>query len=161
MSENLVLVNEQDKVVGEVGVTEAHEKGILHRTVHIFIINKEGKLFCRQRSFEKKVYPGYWSTSVGVHVSPGESYQETAKRGLTNTLGIDCDLTFIGKSNIKDEFENEISATFIGHTAEDMKFNPNEIEGGRFFTVDEVEELIKKENTTPHLAHALELYLNQ
>ena len=113
MSENLVLVNEQDRVLGKVGVKEAHEEGILHRTVHIFIVNTEGKLFCRQRSLKKKVYPGYWSTSVGVHVSPGESYHETAKRGLVNTLGIDCDLKPIGKSRIKDESENEISATFL------------------------------------------------
>lgn len=81
------------------------------------------------------------------------------KRGLTNTLGIDCDLEYIGKSRIKDKSENEISATFIGYADEDMKFNPNEIEGGKFFTVDEVRELAKKENTTPHLAHALNLYL--
>lgn len=159
MSEKLVLVDEKDQVLGEVETNEAHEKGVLHRTVHIFIANKERELFCRQRSFKKKVYPGYWSTSVGVHVLPGEGYEETAKRGLTNTLGIDCELEFIGKSRIKDEFENEISATFVGYTDEDMKFNPDEIEGGRFLTVDEIRKLSETQNTTPHLMQALEHYL--
>ena len=76
-------------------------------------------------------------------------------------MGIDCDLKLIGKSRIKDEYENEISATFVGHTDKSMKLNQKEIEGGKFLTTKEIKELIESENTTPHLADALELYLER
>jgi len=153
------IVNEQDKVTEQESIEKAHQKGLLHRAVHIFIINSLGKLFCRQRSSKKQIYPGYWSTSVGAHVLSGQTYNLVAKQSLKNHLGIDCKLTMIGKARVHDQYENEISATYIGYSDKTMDLNPQEIEGGKFLTVKEVKQLIKQKNVTPHLAHCLEIYL--
>ena len=159
MKEMMDIVDEKDNIVGKETMDEVHDKGLLHRAVHTFIINPEGKLFCRQRSFKKKRYSGFWSTSVGVHVLAGQSYDEVAKESLKNMLGIDCKLTFIGKARVHDKFENEISATYIGYSDEEMDFNPEQIEGGKFFSIKEIRELAKQKNVTPHLAHSLDVYL--
>ncbi|OGM03166.1 hypothetical protein A3K72_00550 [Candidatus Woesearchaeota archaeon RBG_13_36_6] len=159
MKQMIDVVDEKDKVIGKATIDEVHNKGLLHRAIHIFIINPEGKLFCRQRSLKKERYPGWWSTSVGAHVLSGQDYDQVAKQSLKDTLGIDCKLTFIGKARVHDKFENEISATYIGYSDEKMDFNPKQIEGGKFFSIQEIRELTKKKNVTPHLAHSLNIYL--
>ncbi len=90
-----------------------------------------------------------------------ESYDQVAHNSLKETLGISCDLKMIGKARVKDEFENEISATYIGYSNEKMDFNPEQIEGGKFFTIEEIEKLTQEKNVTPHLAHSLEVYRKQ
>ena len=161
MKEQLISVTEKDNVLSRINSDKAHEKHLLHRAVHIFLVDKKGRLFCRLRSLKKKIYPGYWSTSVGSHVPFGETYDLTAHRALKNTLGVDCPLIFIGKARVQDKIENEISATYIGYigySKEKLRFNPQQIEGGKFLTIDQIKKLTRQKNVTPHLGHSLELY---
>ncbi len=153
------IINEKDEVVGQESLQNILKKGFLHRAVHIFIIRSDGKLFCRQRNLKKQIYPGYWSTSVGAHVFSGQSYDEVAAEFLKKHLGISCELKMVGKARVKDSFENEISATYIGYSDEEMKFEKEEIEGGKFLTIDEIKELGKRKDSTPDLGHSLEVYL--
>ena len=156
----LYHVNENDEVIGKVNEEEAHKRHLLHKSVHILLTNSKGEIFCRQRSLKKKRYPGYWSTSVGAHVMYGETYEDAIYRALKETLGIDCKLKMIGKDRIEDDVENEISALFVGHYDGKLKFNFQQIEGGKFFSVEELGKLIKKEKVTPHLVQALRRYLS-
>lgn len=159
MSQLMNLVDEQDKIIGQENIEKIHQKGFLHRAVHIFIVNSSGRLFCRQRSAKKKIYPGYWSTSVGAHVLSGQTYDPVAKQSLKKDLGINCKLVLIGKARVHDQYENEISATYVGYSDKTMKLNPQQIEGGKFLTIQEIKRLTKRKNVTPHLAHSLEMYL--
>ena len=158
-SEIIDVVNEQDEVIGRADKDGIHHKRLLHRAVHIWIINSSGKLFCRQRSSKKQIYPGYYSTSVGAHVISGQTYNQTAKQSLQKDLGINCKLEMIGKARVHDQWENEISVTYIGYSDDTFNLNPKQIEDGKFLTVKEIKELTKQKNVTPHLAHSLELYL--
>ena len=160
MKEQIDIVNEQDRVIGKGNLQEIHQKGLLHRAVHIFIIDSQGRLFCRQRSLKKERYPGFWSTSVGAHVLTGETYDAVAKKALLSYLGIRCDLENIGMTRIKDDFEHEISATYVGYSDDAMKLNPLQIKEGKFFTVKEAMKLSTQRNVTPHFTHALDLYIN-
>lgn len=161
MEKQVDLINNKDKVIGQAGIDYVHKKLLLHRAVHIFIINSEGKLFCRQRSFKKKIYPGYWSTSVGKHVLSDHTYKQTANEALKNTLGITCKLNKIGKIKIQDNIENEITMLFVGYSSKKMKFNPDQIEDGKFLTINKIEELSKQEKITPHLIELLKLLLQR
>ncbi len=87
MTESLYVVNEKDKIVDIIQTNEIHQKNLLHRSVHIFIVNSSGKLFCRQISFKSFVYPGYWSTSVGAHVFSNETYGVAAKKIPERSFG--------------------------------------------------------------------------
>ncbi|MDO8626835.1 MAG: NUDIX domain-containing protein [Candidatus Diapherotrites archaeon] len=160
MRQEIDLINEEDEVVGVSDVDEVHKKNLLHRAVHVFIVNSKGELFCRQRNRMKTLYPGFWSTSVGAHVLSGQNYEDVAHESLENMLGIHCELELIGKDRVQDETENEIVELFIGNSDDNMSFNPRQVEDGKFLSVEEVEELTKQENATPHLAKALEIYLD-
>lgn len=97
------IINEQDKVIRQENIEKIHQKGLLHRAVHIFIVNSSGRLFCRQRSSKKQIYPSYWSTSVGAHVMSGQTYNQVARQSLKSDLGINCKLIFLGKARVHDQ----------------------------------------------------------
>ena len=87
MNSQIDIVNEEDQIISQGEVEEVHQKGLLHRSVHILIVNPQGKFYLRQRSFKKPRYPGYYTTSVGAHVPMGKSYDETAKNSLKEMFG--------------------------------------------------------------------------
>ena len=91
--------------------SEAHDKGIAHRTAHIWIVRKKGdsyQVLLQKRSAEKDSFPGMYDTSSAGHIQAGDEPLESARRELFEELGIDAgekDLTFAGKFHIKYEME--------------------------------------------------------
>ena len=76
MAEELVdVIDEQGSKTGEVvSRAKAHAEGILHRTVHVWIINKAGEVLIARRAPEKDTNPNKWGvSSVAGHVRAGES----------------------------------------------------------------------------------------
>ena len=158
MKEYLDVVNENDQVARQEEVEHVHQNGLLHRSVHAFIVDSQGRLFCRQRKLDSPRYPGYWSTSIGAHVPSGETYNNAVRQALQDTLGIDCPLRLLGKVRIHDRVENEWNAIYIGHSDDAFEINTQRIEGGKFFAIQEIIDLIARKKVTPHLIEALKLY---
>ena len=73
------VVDEQDRVIGQAPRSEVHAKKLLHRAVHIFVFNSEGKLLIHRRSATKDEYPLCYTSSASGHVSAGETYDECAR----------------------------------------------------------------------------------
>lgn len=154
------IINEQDEIVSQEEIESAHQRGLLHRSVHVLIVDPQGRLFCRQRKLDSPRYPGFWSTAVGAHLTSGQSYEAEARSALQATLGISCVLALMGKVRVKDGIENEINALYIGRIDASLKLDINFelVEGGRFFNADELDRLTAPERVTPHLLQAIELY---
>lgn len=89
----------------------------------------------------------------------GQTYDHVARKSLQKDLGINCRLEMIGKARVRDQWENEISATYIGYSDESMALNQEQIEEGKFLSIQEIKKLTKQKNATPHLAHSLKLYI--
>jgi isopentenyldiphosphate isomerase len=91
--------------------SEAHDKGITHRTAHIWIARKKGdsyEVLLQKRSEEKESFPGMYDTSSAGHIQAGDEPLESAKRELEEELGIkagDEDLDYAGRFHIKYEME--------------------------------------------------------
>lgn len=66
----------------------SHKTGIWHRTCHIWIINLHSEILCQQRSLLKDTNPGNWEAFFGGHLSPGQSYVESAITELREELGL-------------------------------------------------------------------------
>jgi len=82
------IVDERDQVIGSAPRHEVHAKKLLHRAIHVFVFNDEGKLFLQQRSMLKDSAPGTWSASCSGHVDAGEDYDEAAVRELREEIGL-------------------------------------------------------------------------
>lgn len=106
------IVDEKGIPTGEtIERTQAHEKGVRHRTAHIWIVREQdGKvqLLLQKRSAEKDSFPGRFDTSSAGHIQAGDEPEESAIRELHEELGIRAakeDLTFAGCFDIQYEKE--------------------------------------------------------
>ena len=83
--------------LGLVPRAEVHQRGLWHRSAHVFLFDGSGRLYLQRRVANKDLYPNLWDYSVGEHLQPGESYLDGAQRGLHEELGIaPLELTAIG-----------------------------------------------------------------
>lgn len=82
------VVDPDDQVTGQATRKEVHEKGLMHRAIHVFVFNKRGDILLQQRSLLKDVCPGIWDSSVAGHLDAGESYESCAIRELEEEMGI-------------------------------------------------------------------------
>ena len=103
------VVDEEGRPTGEtVSRQEAHEKGIRHRTAHIWVIRREpGKggiqILLQKRAMDKDSFPGQYDTSSAGHIHAGDEPRISAVRELQEELGIEVrpeELKFAGKFRV-------------------------------------------------------------
>jgi 16S rRNA (adenine1518-N6/adenine1519-N6)-dimethyltransferase len=82
------VVDEADAVTGQATRREVHERKLLHRAVHVFVVNRHGELLLQKRSRFKDAHPGVWDSSVAGHLDAGEDYAAAALRELEEEMGI-------------------------------------------------------------------------
>ncbi|RLA20345.1 MAG: NUDIX hydrolase [Gammaproteobacteria bacterium] len=88
LDELLSVVDEGDRVIGQMGRGEIHRLGLRHRSVHLLVFNQAGELLLQKRSMTKDSCPGYWDSSAAGHVEAGESYDQCVMREVTEELGV-------------------------------------------------------------------------
>ena len=66
----VVLVNEQDEMIGTMEKMEAHRKGLLHRAFSIFIFNQKGEMLIQQRASAKYHSGNLWTNACCSHPMP-------------------------------------------------------------------------------------------
>jgi isopentenyldiphosphate isomerase len=83
------VVDEQDRVIGQVTRAQMRAQNLLHRNVAILCTNSSGEIYVHQRTLTKDLFPGLHDVFVGGVVSAGESYADAAKREIAEELGIE------------------------------------------------------------------------
>lgn len=91
--EFLDIVNEKDEVVGRAPKEEIYAKLHTHRIVHVLVFSSAGELLMQRRSANASFAARHWTTSVGGHVTSGESYAQAALRETKEEIGVDAMLT--------------------------------------------------------------------
>jgi isopentenyldiphosphate isomerase len=91
--EMLEVVNENDEVIGLQPRKTIHEKGLLHREIHIWFITPNKEIIFQHRAKDKDTYPDLLDATVGGHVDPNMTYDETAVKECKEETGIDVDLS--------------------------------------------------------------------
>ncbi len=97
---NVIWVDDQDKVLGEITREKAHREGLIHRIAVIYVVNEKGEILVNERAED-----GHLDHSSAGHVDVGESYLKAAKRELEEELGIsrarlkECGLTWAQDRN--------------------------------------------------------------
>jgi 16S rRNA (adenine1518-N6/adenine1519-N6)-dimethyltransferase len=92
-SEMFDVVNEHNEVIQQLPRGEVHARGLLHRAVHVFVINARGEVYLQKRSHLKDVSPLKWDSSAAGHLDVGESYAACAIRETREEIGIEIDGT--------------------------------------------------------------------
>lgn len=150
MAEYVVLVNEQDKVLGTMEKIEAHEKGLLHRAISVLIFNEKGEMLIQQRAAAKYHWPLIWANACCSHPRENESYSEAAHRRVFEELGIRVKLEkkfdFIYKAtdSVTGLIEHELDYVFEGKYEGDIPFNKEEVADIQWISMENLKKDISK-----------------
>jgi 16S rRNA (adenine1518-N6/adenine1519-N6)-dimethyltransferase len=142
----VIIVNENNEVIGSENLMVAIENKQLRRVARIFVTNELGQFLLQKRS--QNVYkPGLYDVSVGGHVDIGESYEEAAVRELKEELGLNTPLpppTIISWLN-----ERAFCNIYFIYTESDtpINFNQHEIEKVVWKSREEIDTIIKTESS--------------
>src|SRR3989339_1577568 len=93
MDDKLEIINENDEVIGLETRTKVHQDGLLHREIHIWFLTPKGEIVFQHRAKDKDTYPDKLDATVGGHVDPTMSYEDTVIKECKEETGIDIDLS--------------------------------------------------------------------
>ena len=151
------LVDEEGNIIGAATRGECHDGSKkLHPVIHLHVFNSKGGLYLQKRPEWKDIQPGKWDTSVGGHVDLGESVEIALKREAQEELGI-SDFKPEILTHYIFESERERELVFAHKTIYDGVINPSEeLDGGRFWSIDEIKEHLGKGVFTPNFESELQ-----
>jgi len=162
----VVLVNQQDEVLGYAEKIHAHQYALLHRAFSVLIFNQHNELLLQQRAHSKYHCPGLWTNTCCSHALPDEPIESTAHTRLTFEMGISTPLSFVGTFYYQAELENalwehELDHVFIGWCDHTPKPHPDEVSEARWISLPALYSALQADPKayTPWLVKALELAL--
>lgn len=152
--ERMILVDRDDRPLGEGEKLEVHREGKLHRAFSIFIFNAKDEVLLQRRADSKYHFAGLWSNSCCGHPRPGESTAKAAVRRLGEELGFQTPLTEQMQLIYRAEdpgsclIEHEYLHVFRGRYVKDPRPDPAEVGAWRWSSIGAVRRSLVK---SPHL----------
>lgn len=145
MSEEILdIVDENDNVIGKDTRYNIHHSRSWHRGIHVIVLNGKGEMLLQLRGSDRDKYPNTYDLSVSEHSTPGESYEQAAKRGLIEELGI-TDATPRKILHLRMEYgpcDRSITVLFKLIYDGKIKMDERETVSTKFIPVDEVKKMI-------------------
>ncbi|MGM0444642.1 MAG: NUDIX hydrolase [Fibrobacterota bacterium] len=164
MEEFLDICRRDGSLTGEtVSRRTAHQEGILHRTVHLWV-KTPGGLLLQKRSPVKESHPGLWDISAAGHVPAGEELRISACRECAEELGLNVvpqDLQECGtllqefsfpEKNFFDREYVAIYAVFMNVDADACRLQKSEVADVRDISPREFRAVVARRDSSlvPH-----------
>lgn len=149
--------------LGSVPRRKAHQLGIWHRVIGVWLYTQSGMLLLQQRSAYKDTNPLKWATSVAGHISYGSSVIEAVLSEVHEEVGVELmesDLEFIGVFAGIETGETEKYGKFVdkeymfvyaAQVPEDLSIftpDPSEVQQVKFFPAMEALDRFANEDPT-------------
>lgn len=147
LEERIILVDINDKEIGEAEKLEAHKKCLLHRAFSVYLYH-DNKLLIQKRAEGKYHSAGLWANTCCSHPRVGEQLEAAVKRRLKEEAGIECqveELThFIYREKFETMAEYEVDHVFLGEYGGEFLCNRKEASEMKYVDMDEIaEDLVK------------------
>lgn len=123
----------------------------LHPVIHIHIIDRYSRVYLQKRSMRKDIQPGKWDTSVGGHVSYGETLMEAVYREASEELGFtDFNPVYLETYEFESTIEKEMVNVFAVVGSYDLHPDLDEVDEGRWWELDDIDAAMGKGVFTPN-----------
>lgn len=155
------VVDERGRVTGQITRGEAHSGSkVLHPVVHLHLFNPSGELYLQRRPDWKDIQPGKWDTSCGGHIDYGETPEEALRREVGEELGI-TGFRPLPMGMYVFESARERELVYVSRAVWDGEVHPSatELDGGRFWSRDEILENIGRGVFTPNFESEYQRFL--
>ena len=143
-------------------ITERYEKiqGEFKQSMHVWIQNSKGEFLLQQRSFSKKVFPGFWSITGGG-VDLGETTLDTVYRECQEELGITANSNNLELVlSIKRKFNfTDIYLLKQNIDLKDIVMQKEEVTDVKWATIHEIREIIDNKILAPNLGFYFEIFM--
>jgi isopentenyldiphosphate isomerase len=161
--ERFPIVDEEGHTLGSITRGEAHSgTHVLHPVVHLHLFNSQGELYLQRRPLWKDIQPGRWDTACGGHIAYGETPEEALKREVFEELGIrDFEPVALGHYVFESKRESEL--VYVNKAVYDGQVYPSqeELDGGRFWSRQEIADAIGKGVFTPNFEHEYQQFFGK
>lgn len=149
MTEQVILVDNEDNVLGAMDKMDAHLLGKLHRAFSVFIFNSAGELLLQQRNMDKYHSGGKWTNTCCSHPRMGEETLQAANRRLKEEMGMECQLTyafnFTYEAALLDGIkEHEYDHVYFGVSDEAPILNPEEVAAYKYLSMEALQKDIEE-----------------
>jgi isopentenyl-diphosphate Delta-isomerase len=139
--ELVVVVDAEDRPLGEARKLFVHQMGILHRAVSVLLTDGDERVLLQQRAPEKYHSAGLWANSACGHPRPGERPADAAVRRLGAELGVYCALDPVGRFAYRAELangliEHEVDHVFVGRFIGSPAPDPTEVSAWKWVGLD-------------------------
>ncbi len=143
--EHLLLVDEDDRVLGVEEKFAAHRSGALHRAFSVLIYDHQGRWLLQRRSLRKYHSGGLWTNAACGHPRPSETTEAAASRRLFEELRFTCPLSFVTKVHYRSALdhgmtEHEMVSVYTGRYEGPIDPDPREADAIRWI---EPEQLVQ------------------
>ena len=146
------IIEPSGLVVGQAARSYCHGgSNLLHPVVHLHIVDRDSRLFVQRRSLSKDLFPGWWDTAVGGHVSYGEGIEEALFREAEEELGFTSfNPVFLGNYVWESYTEREMVCMFATVGNFPLEPHNDEVPEGKYIPMQEIEDNLGKSLFTPN-----------
>lgn len=138
------VVDNNDSIIGQADRDSVHNDKLVHRAIHVFVLNRNDEILLQKRSMQKDTSPGLWGSSASGHLDAGEDYEGAAIRELNEELGIESKLNKISKIEPTASTGWEFISLFTCEHSGPFNWPYSEVETIGFFKIKMVSKWIKK-----------------
>lgn len=134
----------------------------LHPVIHVHIIDRFSRIYLQKRPMTKDIQPGKWDTAVGGHVSYGESIVEAVYRESFEELRfMEFNPIHLETYEFESPVEREMVSVFAAVGSYELTPDPDEVEEGRWWPVEEIDANIGKNIFTPNFESEFQMIRKQ
>jgi len=153
------MVDDQDRVVGQVRRDDVFRLRANFRVAHAFVFNRRGELLLQQIAPGKR-HAGRWGSSMAGYVHSGEGYSEAAHRRLKEELGIIAQVEQAKYLSMEDSGCRKFITLFTVQYEGPLAPAPAEVSSIELRSPSEVSELLFQEESrfTPTFAFIFEQF---
>lgn len=147
--EQIDIVDEDDRVIGTVPRSVMRRDVLRHRAVFILVRDSHGRVLVHRRSNDKDLWPGWWDIAVGGVVVAGESYDDAARRELSEEAGICVEPSRVSAGAYDDSEVSLVARCYEVRHDGAVEARDGEVAEFRWVSTAELRDLMERERFLP------------